>query len=520
MRARFVLVLLLSSAAAAQNFPGYADLRKQASKLWKEERKPAAAYVVLLPDRSPLRDAAQLLAKHRNAEIIPFSPAAPEASLATLIKKGARYVAVLVEPQDMDVNLVRRFIVLSTLMDEDPFCDFAFGFFTASTPEKVKAFVQRSIEADKKGVKRATTRLSASNISHCYGTWSFIDGIPGSSWFAKMGDLAYATKALEAFGGAGFVHLGGCADPEGIWLFDDKRNLDRTKHWPYDPKKVGQDPEGEMPRLTAEHIAKLKLDHAVVWTHACHVGSVDRMWVEGDIVSTFGRCEKVEEYRIPKGRSVGLAIIESGAAAFIAPLGPNHGGQSAIEQAIASETGVPLGDVLRRAYHDVVMDTGGHPERIGVYVTGKPARWDPDGFVNYNSPHNRALYGDPLLRPFGDHRSAATVEIKTAEDKNGIALTFVLRKSGYLGRTLYGNRGRHPGRGRFYEVIELKGAPASVRVGKPKAHAAGEEFPISSATALIERIDGKTLLHIQLVTTDRKALQTKGATVEVVVHYR
>jgi hypothetical protein len=364
-------------------------------------------------------------------------------------------------------------------------------------------------------------RLSASNVSRCYKKWSFIDGIPGDSYFVDMGDLAYASKAIGEFGRAGFVHFGGCADPEGIWLFDDKRNLDPSKHWPYDPAKVGQDPQGEMPRITAKQLGALELDHAVVWTHACHIGSVSRMWVEGDIVSTFGRCQKVEEYRIPAGRSVGLAIIESGASAFIAPLGANFGAQSAIEQAVASETGVPLGDVLRRAYHDVVMDTSGHPERIGVYVTGKPRRWEPDDFVNYNSPHNRALYGDPLFRPFGDRRSPATVEIVAAEDERGINLVFRLMKSGYLGRTWYGNRGhRSPGRGRIYEVIPLKGEPRSLSVGRPKARTAAKEgFDITGTTALIERIDGKSFLHIQLVTTDPKALREKGATIEVRVRF-
>ena len=36
---------------------------------------------------------------------------------------------------------------------------------------------------------------------------------------------------------------------------------------------------------------------------------------------------------------IGLAILEAGASAYIAPLGPNHGGQAAIEKSIAAETG-------------------------------------------------------------------------------------------------------------------------------------------------------------------------------------
>jgi hypothetical protein len=267
-----------------------------------------------------------------------------------------------------------------------------------------------------------------------------------------------------------------------------------------------------MPRMKAADLASVKLDGAVVWTHACHIGSVDRIWVEGDIVSTFGRCDKVEEYRIPPERSVALAILDAGACAYIAPLAPNFGMQANAEEDIASETGVPLGDVMRRAYHDVVLDTDGHPERIGVYVTGKPARWDPDDFVNYNSPHNRALYGDPLLKPFGDKLSPATVDIARTET----GWTFRVTKSGYHGRTWYGNRGREPGRGRIYEVIPVRGSKVTLGAAKGRS-ADGKEFPITKSTALLEQIDGETFMHLQIVTSDAEALRAEGATVDVAV---
>jgi hypothetical protein len=304
-------------------------------------------------------------------------------------------------------------------------------------------------------------------------------------------------------------------------MFSDERNLDRSKHWPYDPARVGEDTEGEMPRLVAEDFRALKLDHPLVWTHVCHIGSPSRVYVTGDIVSTFGWAEKVEAYTIPNGRSVALAVIEAGASAYIAPLGPNHGSQSVIEQAAASELGIPLGDVLRRAYHDVVMDTQGHPERIGLYVEGKPARWSPDGFTNYNFPHHRALYGDPQFRPFGEFRSPATVETDAETQDDRVILKFKIVGSGYLGRTLHGNRGAyHKGRGRIYEVIELDQEPRELVVGEVKAtDATGETFNIITKTALVEKIDGKVLLHLQLVTDSDKALSTQGATVETVIHF-
>ena len=518
MRVLVALLLLSLGFVQGGTFPDYEALRRKAQRLWDDVT--ASDYVILLQKESGLRDSAELLAKHRRAEIVEFSPEAPELVLPTLIRKGARFVAVFVEPGQMDVNLVRRMIVISTLLDEDPFCDFALGFFTASSPARVKEFVARAIRADLTGVKPYALQLSMSNISHCYRDSSFVPGMPGDSWYVKTGDVEYAAKALKDLSRAGFIHLGGCADPEGIWMFDDKRNLDSSKHWPFDPEKVGHDPQGEMPRITASDFAELDLGGAVVWTHACHIGSVSRIWVEGDIVSTFGRCNKVEEYRIPAGRSVGLAIIEAGASAYIAPLGPNHGGQAAIEKTIASETGACLGDVMRRAYHDIVMDTEGHPERIGVYVTGKPARWDPDDYINYNSPQHRALYGDPLMRPFGKHHSPPSVTISATASGRDLELEFEVMKTGYQGRTLYGNR-RMRGAGRIYEVIPLEGHPRSVTVGKVKGLLAdGNEFAITRTTALLERIDGETFLHLQLVTDDREALRTKGSRVSVEVRFR
>jgi hypothetical protein len=113
------------------------------------------------------------------------------------------------------------------------------------------------------------------------------------------------------------------------------------------------------------------------------------------------------------------------------------------------------------------------------------------------------------------------VTIESKEDAHGIDLLFRLEKSGYLGRTWYGNRGhKNPGRGRIYEVIPLGAAPAEVVAEAPEAHnVKGEPFAISGTTALIEKIDGRVYLHLQLVTDDPKVLREKGATVKVRVRF-
>ncbi|MHC4934097.1 MAG: hypothetical protein ACYTGV_18140, partial [Planctomycetota bacterium] len=103
----------------------------------------------------------------------------------------------------------------------------------------------------------------------------------------------------------------------------------------------------------------------------------------------------------------------------------------------------------------------------------------------------------------------------------GIGLVFRLEKAGYLGRTWYGNRGhKNPGRGRIYEVVPLRAGPSEAVVTAVEAHSAkGEPFAITRTTALLEKIDGRVCLHIQLVTDDPKALREKGATVKVRVRF-
>lgn len=517
---RLVVALAIVSTAWAEGFPSFEELRARARTLWDAERGSRQEYVILARAKSPLLPAANMLATYRKAEIVGFDPSNPTAVLEELIRREARYVAVFVEPREMDVNLLRTFIVLSTLIDEDPFCDFAFGFVTASTPAEAEAFVERMIRADRSGVEPYAVHIAISNISQEYPGSSFIDGMDGESWYVKEGDKAFAAKALERLDRAGFVHFGGCGDPEGIWMFDDRRNLDSTKHWPYAPERVGSDPKGEMPRLLAADLRRMKLNGAVVWSHVCHQGAVGRIYVERDIVSTFGRSDYVEEYMMPSDRSVALAIIESGASAYICPVGANFGAQSDIEQSFASETGAPLGDVMRRAYHDIVMDTDGHPEQIGLFAKGRPAYSNPDGFLNNNSPHNRCLYGDPMLAPFAKRRSPATVEIQAKEEVGGLALRFRVAASGWLGRTWYGNRGGDPGRGRIYEAIPLSQDVKEVSIREVRALDKDRKpFRVIRKNALLERIDGKTLVHLQIVTDADGALSNEGATVEVFVKF-
>jgi hypothetical protein len=159
------------------------------------------------------------------------------------------------------------------------------------------------------------------------------------------------------------------------------------------------------------------------------------------------------------------------------------------------------------------MDTRGHPGRIGLYVAGHA---QPDDFPNCAS-HEYALYGDPLLRPFGEHRSPASVDA-SVNDRG--AFVFRVTRSGRHGRTWYRDRARDSARCRIYEVVPVAGGgrPTVARVRARTAD--DDEIPVVKTTALIERIDGASHLHLEIVADDHLAFREKGATVEVSVELR
>jgi tetratricopeptide (TPR) repeat protein len=210
--------------------------------------------------------------------------------------------------------------------------------------------------------------------------------------------LDYAADVLPHLDDAGVVSITGNGDPQGIWLFDDHRNIDDSKHWPYEADRVGKDPKGEIPRLLAADFAKLDLARPVVWSGTCHSASTWRVFVEGDIVSTFGVTEKTTVHELRPGESLGLAILHAGAVALLAPIGANHGYSVENEVEFALENGASLGETIKSTWDDVFLQADGALH----LVFPKPG--DPHDMgaepIMQGGGANRALLGDPTLRPF------------------------------------------------------------------------------------------------------------------------
>ncbi|MBI4881770.1 MAG: hypothetical protein HY812_19235 [Planctomycetes bacterium] len=370
---------------------------------------------VVLTNRSrkgdPFFEAASELCRWRGGKLVTdFDPEAPERVIPLLREAGARHVALVLPKEDIDTNTQRRFLMAAARLDEDIFLDVGYGFITGTKETAPLDLVARAKALEERGSEKrwigtgVASQIKSVVYEGAGDPAAQLAGFSGRSiyWGSLESDpevLDFVKRELPEIEGGGFVDFGGCGDPEGIWLFSDQRNMQHEKHWPFDPKKVGHDPKGEMPRITADLIRLMHLENTVVFTGVCHIGTLHRVFVEGDIVSTFGTTSGHTEYVIPEGKSVAAAMLDTGVAAYICPIGPNHGYRTLQESQEAFERQLSLGDVLRSTYDDIAVAQGKQPE-LDLYVPGKDDVDAARGAAMYGGGANRTLYGDPALRPF------------------------------------------------------------------------------------------------------------------------
>ncbi|MCE9637570.1 MAG: hypothetical protein K8T90_17865 [Planctomycetes bacterium] len=488
------------------------------------------AYVVLTSRKSPgdpyLEAARRLAAWRKGTLVTGFDPLNPAAIASRLRELGARRVALVLPADEIDVNTHRRFLHMASRLDDDVFVDLSWGFVTGTKATSPGEMVERARAMEKSGVERRW--ISVAVASDAKGFVSVGAGDPtakragwaGASvyWPCRESDaepLDYARRTLKEIVGGGVVSFSGCGDPEGTWLFSDQRNMDASKHWKFDAARVGQDPKGEMPRARADLFRRMDLRGAVVWDGVCHSGSLRRVFVEGDIVSTFGTVDGTTEYLIPDGRSVGGAILDAGATAFIAPLGPNHGYATLVEAEAAFEGRLDLGDVVRSTWNQVAVALGKAPGPDLYLPGGGPV--DP-GAPMTGGAMNRVLYGDPALAPFAKETLAPSLGVERRDVTGvtgGFAVAVTVRTQSWSRWDMFGAGADHD---RMRAVIALTSDdPSSLEVRVRATDAAGKSIAADRLSALVERIDGKRLLHLQVSAPRGLGLGEPGSTAEFTV---
>ncbi len=475
---------------------------------------PPPSYLVVLESKlehSEYEQAAQALAKGHQAELARWDGDWKKLE-ALLFEKKPAELALVLDPGSIDANLPRRLIPILTRFDDDPFVDCAFGLITGATGADARKLVERDLALLGKDLPARKLEAISVVLDECM----HLDPQPSSS--AQRSRLA--TESLWLTGkdehwreflaqwrgqqaGAGLVEWGHCGDPQGIWLFSMYRNMDASKHWPFDPKQVGHDPEGEMPRLTPALLLEgVDLGGAVVDNGSCHSAVTRRAMVGPDIVSTFGDTDgKVIFFDIDPKDSFPLQAIAHGAGAYIGPLAANNATRVSIEEWLLCSGGLSVGEVMRRCYDELVMGAKTLPLAFALYQDGRP---DPPEPPMFQSSFHRVLFGDPALVPWKERVSTGHERVRTETD-DAVELEITWKNPGEdpwvwdpWREQMSGGDGA-----RIYERVELTLA----RKGEPKVEVLEAWSKLGKETTRLELVPtaklerdpaGKSVLHLVL----------------------
>ncbi|MFH0946860.1 MAG: zf-HC2 domain-containing protein [Planctomycetota bacterium] len=487
--------------------------------------QPAGKYLVVTLDVGTTRE--DHLAFRRVAdEVSKFHGGVTEhhttrdlASLERSLAGGMpEFVLFVVPPDILDVNLHRRLLLLSARLDQDPLPDFAFGYFTGKDGAALERLWQRTRKLHEEGLPNR--HWMSAFVTSGSRSFSYEDGVDaqgraagfsGPSFaFATAEDdpdcMEFVRKSLPTLETASVLTFTGNGDPQGIWLFDDQRNMDSGKHWKFSPELVGNDPKGEMPRIMAAQFATLHLHSPIIWSGTCHSAATRRVFVEGDIVSTFGRTDRTTAYDLDPDESLCLAMLQAGAVAFLAPIGGNHGFSVDLETEFALREGAPLGNAIKSTYDDVFLAAGGSLV-LDLVEAGQPQV--STGAVMQGGGANRVLIGDPSLSPFqATARPGEELEIRRTRNGFEVVLDW---DEGFHAREwdIYGISGHD---GRVFERIRVDGLlaeGASFEVDVTVVAGDGEPLPYHLSRVEIEQFHGRRYLHLQ-ANADRKLVQDQA----------
>ncbi len=452
------------------------------------------------------RRAAARAARFHGGALVEWDGRDVDTLVAQVRARTPANILFVLRPATLDVVLHRRLLLALTRLDDDLFADCCFGYLTAADGDGCERFWQRS-EALHGAAPLGGDWWQA---SVCSGERSFTiadappplaraAGFRGAHHYFATGDRSVqqaVARALGSLATAAVAEFTGCGDPQGIWLFSDRRNLQRERHWDYAPERVGHDPDAEMPRLLAARLRAQPLRSAIVWSGTCHSGAVERVFVEADIVATFGRTARATVHRLAPADSLALAWIDAGAAALCVPIAANHGLAVSRETDFALAHGASLGEALKSTWDDVCCAAGG-ALRLDLPAEGEP---HPHGEnVMQGGGSNRLLLGDPALRPFravGDPRQVVTV----APAAGGFTIT-VDRAAGFVAAAwdMYGGSQpddwRVPARVTLPDCVPPTAMALSITATATDPD--GAPLPYAVRRAAIEDHDGRRLLHVQ-----------------------
>ncbi|MBU0765333.1 MAG: T9SS type A sorting domain-containing protein [Bacteroidetes bacterium] len=414
----------------------------------------AQNYYVLTPESDTTTDyyeAAQILAAYRSAQIIQFDIGSTANLAGVLAPLEPRYIAIVADPIDIDINFVRQFLMMSAELDDDPFSDFAYGYITGATGQDAINFVNNIIYAESQNIQDFPLNsggCAASSINMVYqypgGYMEYLDPPVYADIYLETSDAGTGVDYFNAQSNhllnKKILDIGHNGDPHMIWLFEGGNMDPDPPVWNYDPAKI-EDPAYARVGLTGSMIGALNLYPAVTYNGACHSGEPKTVMVEGDIAATFGDTQGYTEfYTMSDTFSFALSILKTGITGYFAPCGANNANDQGEEVYNTFLYHEPLGDIHKRAMDGVVMGFLGNRPALKIYEQGEwgygcdveasgsfnPNDWSGACYM-LGGKANRIYFGDPLYNPFeNDHDSQLEITTTLLDSVNPTTLDVFL----------------------------------------------------------------------------------------------
>ncbi|MEI6124837.1 MAG: T9SS type A sorting domain-containing protein [Bacteroidota bacterium] len=487
----------------------------------------SSPYVVLTTVNSsdPYYAAAQALSTYRSAPIVHFSPDSITDLIPILTSLAPRYVAVVIKPIQLDINFVRKFLVMSTNIDSDPFSDFSYGYITGATATDALNFVNNTIYAETHAIQGYPLNVggySASSLNFVY---------PGSGDFMKYLNPPISNNIYMETNDLGTGHnfflantsymlnnkllnIGHNGDAHMLWLFENGNSTTNPPPWIFDSTKI-EDTAYARVGLTSFDIGALNLYPAVAFNGACHAGEPKRVMIESDIEATFGDTQGlIKFYTMSDTFSFCLSILKTGITGYFAPCGANNANDQGEEIYNAFLYDEPLGDVQKRTIDGVVMGCLGNRPNLKIFQSGgsiydddilssgtfNPADWSGAAGM-LGGKANRIYYGDPLYNPYKFDHSDSLKITKTSIDSItyntfDIPLTFKKPDASVAYFPIWDKF--HFGNSRIYTSVELPTFCGAIT----KFEVVDSSGPYHMVIHAVEQFEGKNILHIEVDIPD------------------
>jgi hypothetical protein len=322
--------------------------------------------------------AAKAMAALHDGKVVQFDPGKPDQILGDLKKAPPHFVAFVLPPDRIDVDLCHAILEMATRVDDDPFTDFEYGFITGRDGGAALRFV---------------LKLAAAHARE-FGKRAALFG----SWEGKTAPDDRPLNALESLGFEGRLDLVQVRSGEAERSKSARKALASYKGLDVLLFFSHGYPDAMSACFRAQDLRDWHIDlsPAILVNCACYNGAPGRWYApESGGMKDMGL--------IASDDSVALAVLDAGVSAYVAGIDPWHGPLANQVFCYIIDDGMRLGEATKRMVDRLALDF--LPNRIQYKPTAE-RRLTGEGTENRR--HNGAgmiLYGDPAWAPYA--RSAS-----------------------------------------------------------------------------------------------------------------